>query len=32
MLDEDERATLAGLLKRILLGLEGPQTGPAPRR
>ena len=29
-LDADEHVTLADLLRRILLGLEGPRTGPTP--
>jgi DNA-binding MarR family transcriptional regulator len=29
-LDAEEQATLADLLRRILLGLEGPRTGPTP--
>lgn len=31
-LDSEEQAALAELLKILLLGLEGPRTGPAPRR
>jgi DNA-binding MarR family transcriptional regulator len=31
-LDAKEQTALAALLKKILLGLEGPRTGPAPRR
>jgi DNA-binding MarR family transcriptional regulator len=31
-LDPAQRAALAELLKRLLLGLEGPRTGPSPRR
>ncbi len=31
-LDADEQATLANLLRRILLGLEGPRTGPVPSK
>ena len=31
-LDADEQVGLANLLRRILLGLEGPRTGPTPPR
>jgi len=31
-LDPEQRAALAELLKQLLLGLEGPRTGPSPRR
>ena len=31
-LDADEQVALANLLRRILLGLEGPRTGPTPPR
>jgi DNA-binding MarR family transcriptional regulator len=31
-LDAKEQAALAALLRKTLLGLEGPRTGPAPRR
>lgn len=30
-LDAEEKATLERLLKAVLLGLEGPKTGPTPR-
>jgi DNA-binding MarR family transcriptional regulator len=32
VLDAGEREALAQLLKAVLLGLEGPRTGPTPRR
>lgn len=32
VLDESQKRALADLLRLMLLGLEGPQTGPAPRR
>jgi DNA-binding MarR family transcriptional regulator len=31
-LDPEQRAALAELLKQLLLGLEGPRTGPSRRR
>jgi DNA-binding MarR family transcriptional regulator len=31
-LDPEQQAALAGLLKQLLLGLEGARTGPSPRR
>lgn len=31
-LDPEEREVLAGLLKTLLLGLEGARSGPTPRR
>ena len=31
-LDAEEQTALAPLLRKVLLGLEGPRTGPAPRR
>jgi DNA-binding MarR family transcriptional regulator len=31
-LDSEEQATLTRLLRAVLLGLEGPRTGPTPRR
>jgi DNA-binding MarR family transcriptional regulator len=31
-LDAEEQAAVAQLLKTVLLGLEGPQSGPTPRR
>jgi DNA-binding MarR family transcriptional regulator len=31
-LSAEEQATIARLLRKLLLGLEGPRTGPTPRR
>jgi DNA-binding MarR family transcriptional regulator len=31
-LDPEQQAALAELLKQLLLGLEGPRTGPSMRR